>query len=170
MTNCVNDNLYQVRNNLLKEITPLSYTIFNSSPGKNQWSIAQVCHHLVLVEHATRKAISWGLKHDDNIQIKRKNIDVFFDRAKKRKAPPIVEPDRGPFEVQLIIDLLNDSRENLLTFLSTIEDESIFAKKSVRHPSMGELRLEQWIEQIYLHEQHHIEQIKEIKLLLEQKH
>lgn len=32
------------------------------------------------------------------------------------------------------------------------------------HPALGELFLDQWIELIYLHEQRHIEQIKEIKL------
>ena len=65
-----------------------------------------------------------------------------------------------------MVDLLNKSRKELMRFLSTIEDESILAKKSVMHPALGEL-LEQWIELIYLHEQRHIEQIKEIKLLCE---
>lgn len=35
------------------------------------------------------------------------------------------------------------------------------------HPALGELLLDQWIELIYLHEQRHIEQIKEVKLLCE---
>ena len=35
------------------------------------------------------------------------------------------------------------------------------------HPALGELSLDQWIELIYLHEQRHISQIKEIKLLCE---
>ena len=93
-----------------------------------------------------------------------------MDRTKKFKAPKIVEPDVEPFEVQQIIDLLNDSRKKLMTFLSTIEDKSILAEKSVKHPALGELPLDQWIEQIYLHEQRHIEQIKEIKLLLDARH
>lgn len=53
---------------------------------------------------------------------------------------------------------------------STIEDKSILAEKSVNHLAFGELPLDQWIEQIYLHEQRHIEQIKEIKLLLDARH
>ncbi|MEW9673476.1 DinB family protein [Ammoniphilus sp. 3BR4] len=170
MSNLVNDNLYETRNNLVKEITSLSYTQFNGRPGMNKWSIAQVCHHLVLVEQATIKAIAWGLKEVDNTQKERKNIHLILDRTKKIKAPNIVEPDVEPFEVQSIIDLLNDSRKKLLTFLSTIEDKSILAEKSVKHPAFGELPLDQWIEQIYLHEKRHIEQIKEIKLLLDARH
>jgi len=65
------------------------------------------------------------------------------------------------------MDLLNESRKQLITFLDTIEDKSILSEKSVKHPALGELALDQWIEQIYLHEQRHIEQIKEIKGALE---
>lgn len=170
MSNLVNDNLYEMRNKLVKEITLLSYTQFNGRPGMNMWSIAQVCHHLVLVEQATIKAITWGLKKGENTQKVRKNVHLILDRSKKFKAPEIVEPDVEPFEVQSIIDLLNDSRIKLLTFLSTIGDKSLLAEKSCKHPALGELPLDQWIEQIYLHEQRHIEQIKEIKLLLDARH
>ena len=132
MSNLVNDNLYETRNNLVKEITSLSYTQFNGRLGMNMWSIAQVCHYLVLVEQATIKAIAWGLKKVDNTQTERKNVQLVLDRTKKFKAPEIVEPDVEPFEVQSIIDLLNDSRKKFLTFLSTIEDKSILAEKSFK--------------------------------------
>ncbi|PWA12556.1 PadR family transcriptional regulator [Pueribacillus theae] len=168
MYKLINDNLYETRNNLVNEINLLSDAQFNSKPDINQWSIAQVCHHLVLVEEASIKAIAWGLKEVDGTQKERKKIHLtLLDRTKKIKAPKIVEPDVEPFEVQQIIELLDDSRKKLMTFLSTIEDKSILAKKSMKHPALGELPLDQWIEQIYLHEQRHIEQIKEIKLLLD---
>ncbi|MEO4054808.1 DinB family protein [Solibacillus sp. CAU 1738] len=167
MNQLVNDYLSETRNTLLKEITVLSDAQFNSKPGLNMWSIAQVCHHLVLVEEATLKAIAWGLKGNNSTQQERIQIDIILlDRTKKLNAPKIVEPDEKPFEIHQIIDLLNDSRKKLMTFLSTIEDKSILAEKSVEHPALGELFLGQWIEQLYLHEQRHIEQIKEIKLLL----
>lgn len=170
MINLVNDKLYETRNNLIKEITSLSYSQFNGKLGMDMWSIAQVCHHLVLVEQATIKAIEWGLKKVDNTQTERKNVHLILDRTKKFKAPEIVDPDVEPFEVQSILDLLNDSRKKFLTFLNTIEDKSILAEKSFKHPAFGELPLDQWIEQIYLHEQRHTEQIKEIKLLLDARH
>lgn len=170
MINLVNDKLYETRNNLIKEITSLSYSQFNGRLGMDMWSIAQVCHHLVLVEQATIKAIEWGLKKVDNTQTERKNVHLILDRTKKFKAPEIVDPDVETFEVQSILDLLNDSRKKFLTFLNTIEDKSILAEKSFKHPALGELPLDQWIEQIYLHEQRHTEQIKEIKLLLDARH
>ncbi|MEH7386366.1 DinB family protein [Bacillus sp. JJ1521] len=165
MSNLINDNLDETRNNLIMEITSLNDIQFNESPGLNKWSIAQVCHHLILVEQATIKAIEWGLKEKDAKQ-ERKNIHLLLDRTKKLNHPKIVDPGVDPFEIQTIIDSLNDSRNKLWTFLHTIEDKSILAEKSIKHPAFGELPLDQWIEQIYLHELRHIEQIKEIKLLI----
>lgn len=162
------NNLNETRNNLVKEIALLGDAPFNSKLDMNRWSIAQVCHHLVLVEEASLKVIVWGLKEMDGTPKERKNIQVIMlDRTKKIKAPKIIEPDVKPFQVQQILDLLHDSREKLLTLLSTIEDKSILEEKSVKHPALGELSLDQWIEQIYLHEQRHIEQIKELKLFLD---
>jgi uncharacterized damage-inducible protein DinB len=170
MSEVEHNHLDEIRNNLIKEIVSLSYDEFNGRPDRNHWSIAQVCHHLVLVEKATAKVIDWGLKENNSTNKERKNIHLILDRTKKIKAPQIVEPETEPFEVQQIIDLLSNSRKKLMTLLNTIEDTSILAKKSVNHPAFGELPLDQWLELIYLHEQRHIEQIKEIKLLLDARH
>ncbi|MFY0520619.1 DinB family protein [Lysinibacillus sp. UGB7] len=168
MNKLVHDNLAETRNNLVTEITLLGEAQFNYKPDTNTWSVAQVCHHLVLVEQATLKAIAWGLQESDSTLQERKKVHLLIlDRTKKINAPKIVEPNVEPFEVQQIVDLLNDSRNKLVTFLSTIEDPSLLAKKSVKHPALGDLHLDQWVEQIYLHEQRHIEQIKEIKLLVD---
>ncbi|MUK90303.1 DUF1569 domain-containing protein [Ornithinibacillus sp. L9] len=163
MVNYFNDNLVQTRNNLLKEISSLKSDVFNNKPNKEKWSIAQVCHHLVLVEQATIIAVKWGLKENNRMNKDRKNIHLLLDRTIKRIAPKIVEPDEGPFEVQQIIDMFHDSREKLMDLLASIEDQSILMEISVKHPSFGELPLHQWVEVVYLHEQRHIEQIKEGK-------
>ena len=164
------DNLQETRNNLVKEFSSLSYSEFNDRPGMDLWSIGQIGHHLVLVEQATIKAIAWGLKNVENTQTERKNVHLLLDRTKKFKAPEMVEPRVEPFEVQSIIDLLDDSRKKLMTFLHSLEDKSILTEKSFKHTALGELPLDQWLEQIYLHEQRHIEQIKEMKVLLEASH
>jgi hypothetical protein len=170
MSHIEKDHLDETRKKLVNEITLLSYDEFNSSPGMEKWSIAQVCHHLVLVEKVSLKVIGWGLKEMGHTQKERKKVDVMLDRTKKLKAPKIVDPSVEPFEVQQIINLFSESRSELTAFLSTIEDKSVLAEKSFKHPAFGELPLDQWIEHIYLHEQRHIEQIKEIKSLLNVSH
>ncbi len=157
------DVLSETRNRLVNEIELLSNQEFNKKYDPSKWSIAQVCHHLVLTENIFTKVIGNGLQKSDNDRAERKNISLILDRTKKRSAPEIVEPNSEPMEVQQVVDLLNHSRTKLLDLLNTVEDESKLAEKSAKHPVFGELSLAQWIEFIYLHEQRHIEQIKEIK-------
>ncbi|MGE7694448.1 DinB family protein [Lysinibacillus sp. NPDC094177] len=170
MNQLINDHLCKTRNDLVEEIKVLSDTQLNAKPDANSWSIAQICHHLVLVEESTVKAIAWGLKQEVNKQMERKNVQLIVDRTKKITAPKIVEPADDFFTVKQIIELLDDSRKKLTTFLNTIEDPTILAEKSVKHPAIGELALDQWLEQIYFHEQRHIGQIKEIKALIKVEH
>ncbi|MFC9414856.1 DinB family protein [Bacillus mobilis] len=168
MNSFVNDRFDETRKLLLEEITPLNDAKFNNKPDSNKWNIAQVCHHLVLLDERVINVISSGLKKIDSTLKDRREIhSILLDRSIKFKAPEMIEPSSEPFEVQKMIDLLNESRRELMRFLNTIEDESILTNKSVMHPALGELLLDQWIELIYLHEQRHIEQIKEIKLLCE---
>jgi hypothetical protein len=166
MTYSENNYLDVTRKNLVQEIASLMDEEFNGKPGKEMWSIAQVCHHLVLVEKSTVRVIGWGIKEPPSTNIERRKVNLILEREKKIQAPKIVEPDEQPFAVQQIIDLLNDSRTKLMTVLRTINDKSILEKKSVNHPAFGELPLDQWVDLIPLHEQRHIEQIKEIKSIL----
>ena len=165
----INNNLNETRNHLVKEIGLLSFDEFNSRPNHNNWSIAQVCHHLFLTEKASTKAIAFGLTTSNRTMTERKNVHLLVDRTKKLAAPKIVEPGVEPFEVQQIIDLLNDSRTKLRTLLDTVNDKEILAERSVEHPALGDLSLDQWVDMLYLHEQRHIEQIKEIKSMLDGK-
>jgi hypothetical protein len=156
------NNLLETRNRLLNEIRAFRFAEFNKKPDQNNWSAAQVCDHLVLVEIAFTKAIVYGLKKEDQ-EVERKDLSFARDRKQKIDAPEIVIPNSDPIEVQHVIDRLNESRKELLAVLSTIKDRSILTGKYARHPIFGKIPLDQWIELLYLHEQRHIEQIKEIK-------
>lgn len=158
----VKEHLDTTRTQLLQEIHLLDDTTFNKKPDEQSWSVAQICHHLVLVEEATKKAITWGLKAEEQSTPARKNVQLILDRSRKFQAPPIVEPAEEPFTVQAMLDLLATTRKNLLAFLQTIEEPEALAKRAVKHPALGELPLDQWIEMVYMHEQRHIKQLQEI--------
>lgn len=160
-------NLQETRDMLVKEISSINDNQFNARLGTDDWSIAQVCHHLVLVEQSAIKAVSWGLNKGELGPVARKNVQAVANRTKKMKAPSIVEPDKKEFTVEQMVGMLNDSREKLMQFLETIEDPSVLKEKSAKHAAFGKLTLEQWIEFIPYHEQRHIEQIQEIKIELE---
>lgn len=170
MRTFLNVELTETRENLLKEITLLSDEEFNRNFNPEKWSIAQVCHHLILVEIVSIQVIEWGLKNKQPSSKERKNIDLILDRTTKIRAPKMVEPDEGPFELEAMIRLLEKSREALISSLNLVEDVSSLTQKAVNHPVFGELPLDQWVELIYLHEQRHIEQIKEIKSVINVSH
>ena len=164
MANFEDNSLEITRENLLNEMNGLSYEEFNFIPESTSWSIAQVCHHLVLSEKTFAKAIAYGLKKS-NISTDPKNIHYMLDRSNKLEAPEMVKPQIDTSETQQIIEQLGDSRELLYSVLNAVDDAKILIDKSVKHPFFGDLPLFQWVQLVYLHEQRHIEQIKEIKLL-----
>lgn len=161
MISIVKDHLGATRTALLQTIQTLDDTVFNVKPDAQSWSVAQICHHLVLVEKATKKAIAWGVKAQAPTSPARKDVQLILDRSRKIQAPAIVEPTEQPFTMEAMLDLLASTRKNFLAFLQTIEEPERLAKHAVKHPALGELPLDQWIEMVYLHEQRHIEQIKE---------
>ncbi|WP_442600238.1 DinB family protein [Neobacillus sp. D3-1R] len=160
------DQLSHTRTNLINEIVLLPFDEFNNKPNPHTWSIAQICHHLYLTEKVFADAIVYGLNKQNSQPTNSKNVSLALDRTTKLPAPEIVYPSRELMEVEPIITLLNDSRKRIIDVLSNIKDPSSLEEKSAKHPVFGELRLHQWVELIYLHEQRHIEQIKETKAVI----
>jgi hypothetical protein len=118
-----------------------------------------------LSESLFSKSIENGLKDKDYESVAHKPIHLVSDRTKKFESPEIAKPTEEPFDVENILIFLTQSRNKLLNILRSIDDKSVLSKKAANHPAFGELSLEQWIELLYIHEQRHIEQIKDIKLV-----
>jgi uncharacterized damage-inducible protein DinB len=165
ITNVV-ENLTGTRNRLLNEISGLSYEQINKKLDEGTWSVAQVCHHLYLSESVFTQAIIYGLNKSNGKKAEPKPVQLAVDRSQKAKAPDMVVPGDEPLDLEEITELLNQSRNLFFEFYNQLEDKSILAEKSAKHPLFGYTPLDQWVDLIYLHEERHIEQIKEIKSLL----
>lgn len=150
-------------NQLIEEIKSLNFDQLNTKPAPNKWSISQICDHLYLTEQVVAKAIEYGVKGKDYELVAPKPIHILSDRTQNFDSPEITQPTEDPFEVDTLLNLLVNSRETLLNLLRSIDDPSSLTKKAANHPAFGELSLNQWIDLLYLHEQRHIEQIKEVK-------
>jgi uncharacterized damage-inducible protein DinB len=160
------ENLTATRNRVLKEISGLSDAELNKKPDSDTWSVTQVCHHLYLSESVFTQAIIYGLNKSNGKKAEPKPVQLAVDRTQKAKAPDIVAPGDDPLDSEQIKEFLNHSRNQFLEFYNQLEDKSILAEKSTKHPLFGYMPLDQWVELIYLHEERHIEQIKEIKSLI----
>ncbi|WP_330949271.1 DinB family protein [Virgibacillus sp. MG-45] len=142
MNNALDEKLRETRNKLLNEFSFISDTQFNMQPDEDTWSVAQVCHHLVLTEEATINAVKWGLSPANHEHTEPKNIHLILDRTRKVSAPKVVTPAVEAFTVDEMIDLFNQSREKLLTFLASIEDTPTLKQLAVKHPFFGKLPLD----------------------------
>ncbi|MCM3693510.1 DinB family protein [Neobacillus niacini] len=160
------ENLTVTRNRLLKEISGLSDADLNRKPNPDTWSVAQVCHHLYLSESVFTQAIIYGLNKSNGRKAEPVPVQLAAKRTQKAKAPDIVAPGDAPLDAEQIKELLDHSRNQFFEFYNPLEDKSILAEKSAKHPLFGYMPLDQWVELIYFHEERHIEQIKEIKSLL----
>ncbi|WP_289136965.1 DinB family protein [uncultured Brevibacillus sp.] len=157
------ENLAKTRVTLLNEISSIRDEDFNRRFEQDKWSIAQVCHHLVIIDTLFAKAIVHGLKQLNPTDKEYIPIQYVADRSNKIQAPEISEPSPEPFQVKQIIQMLHDSRHNFLDVLSKVEDRAVLKTVAVKHPILGYLPLDQWVELLYVHEQRHIEQIQELK-------
>ncbi|WP_042454532.1 DinB family protein [Neobacillus dielmonensis] len=158
------EKLAETRFLLLKEISAFTDERLNTSVP-NSWSVGQICHHLYLAEIVFTKAIMYGLaKNSDQDSLpKQQPLHILTDRSVKIEAPDVVAPSSGPFTRKKITRMLEESREKLLDALNNVEDELVLSVKAAKHPFLGNLPLNQWVETVYLHEQRHISQIREIK-------
>ncbi|MEH6991900.1 DinB family protein [Neobacillus drentensis] len=166
MSITVMEELFATRNRLLKEVSDLSNEDLNKKLDPDTWSVAQVCHHLYLSESVFTQAIIYGLNKSNGRKAEPVPVQLAAERTQKAKAPDIVAPGDDPLDSKQIKELLNNSRNLFFEFYNQLEYKSVLAEKSAKHPLFGYMPLDQWVELIYLHEERHIEQIKEIKSLL----
>lgn len=154
-------NLDRTRKELLMLISDCSDEVINKRIHPEKWTIAQVLEHLYLVERGMALAIRQGLKSEDH-PTPIKPLDSLLDRSTKINAPTNVIPNPEYQTKASVLSMLTKSRSSLLSVIERIEEPSYLIQKSITHPIIGQMNLRQAIEFIALHEQRHMEQIKEI--------
>lgn len=150
-----------IRRDVLDAVRGLNASEMNHRVA-GQWSIAQVLEHLCLIEQACTKSIAYMLTQDD-APCDSKPIERAADRSHKVPAPEAFIPSEEQIEPQVVMQQLQHSREELMHVIRGVRDPSIWAQKSLRHPIIGRLNAEQWVEFVGYHEKRHLGQIDDIK-------
>lgn len=158
----INQKLEETRTELLVIVASMNGYQINKQKDFGGWSISQVCQHLYITEELYVVAIRKGLKSKEDSFIAKKPVERLLDRSEKIEAPEIAKPSNEVIECQVIIEKLNNSRLKLHELLSKVEDSSVLSRRYYVHPVFREMLLIEWLESLYLHEQRHIQQIKEI--------
>lgn len=152
----------QIREELLSLVNELTDEQLNTRIEEGSWSIAQVLEHLYLLEKSVTNLIQRKLKSDTTKPVVNKPLKHTLNRSLKIDAPSFLEPHEEFLSLEKAKGMLEESREGFVRSFEGVE-RSFLEQKSYVHPIFGDLNLAQWVEFIGLHEQRHMDQIKEIK-------
>jgi DinB superfamily len=158
------ENLSRSQTALLSAADTVPAVQWTTSPGKDQWSAAELIAHLITIEKAIVQRADRILQHPPLrvplFQRWHLPMALLESRLIKRKSPL-------PLDTELLRDKeemlagLRGARERTLAFIEETQgrDLSVYA---YRHPFIGTLNLYEWFQMIASHEIRHTKQMKEI--------
>jgi hypothetical protein len=155
--------LDSIHSKLLNTITPISDPLFSRSPADNEWSIAEIVHHLCLVEERAIKELETELASPPRrIGFLRKFIptSIVASRLLRVKAPRGVNPLNPPARAVVIANY--DSARSRLKNLCSTHGRHRLKQVIFKHPFLGEIDGTATISFIGYHELRHYKQIREV--------
>lgn len=166
------DAITSYRQGLLDVVTGLSEAQLSFRAAEDQWSIADILHHMALTDEANGKlaarvlkqAEENGLSSDPTPDASVLNcLDHFRETLKstKAQAPERVAP-RSHLPAEESLARLAASREGFLNSVYRLARYDL-SKVSYPHPLLGDFNMYQWILIAGAHEGRHTAQIGRIK-------
>ena len=148
---------------LLDLILPIDDERFGQRPAPDQWSIAEIVHHLCMVEQRVLEELERSLeKPAVHVGLLQRLIPVRLlveRRVVRVKAPKTVEPLDSPSKEEVIANY-EQVRRTLKEFSATHGRERL-QQIGIKHPFLGQFDGVGAISFVGHHETRHIRQIKE---------
>jgi hypothetical protein len=165
------DRLDSTHRKIATAIDPLDLELFQKRPAENEWSVAEVIHHLRLVEERVLSDLTVSVQHPTaKVGLLKKLIPlrIVSFRFLRVKAPKAVQP-LNPLSKDEELKSYSATRTRLKEFCSE-HGRARLKKTSVRHPFFGDIDGVAAISMVSYHERRHYKQIREIlKKLAESK-
>lgn len=153
----------RIRQEVWQEVELLSDEEINRKPSPDRWSIAQILEHLYLTELSVARQMKKAAERADTPLPGEKPIRLLLDRSLRVKVPiPAMEPSDDYKTIDSLKEKLCHSQKVFAGVLRDLTPDQL-KRSSMPHPLFGTMSLEQWIEFVRLHEQRHLEQIRETK-------
>lgn len=156
------DQLAASRQLLLSELQNISASAFNMKVSEEVWSIAQTCQHILMAERLFYVAIMKALKKESTAEESRHALASIYDYATPLAAPSVVVPEYRQYDLEQLVNALQQCRASMLALLEDLEEYD-FNYKSYTHIYFGELTIAQWFELTAAHEHRHVLQIRKLK-------
>ncbi len=149
---------------LLGMIEPISDEVFAQRPSETEWSVAEVLHHVSIVEERVLEQLQKGLsKPAPKAGVLQRFFPMWLAvgmRTIRVKAPKFVEPLNPPPRKEIIANF-NRTRDALKEFAVT-QGRARLKDLSMPHPFLGRLDGLRAVSFVRHHERRHYKQIREI--------
>ena len=155
--------LDSVHEKLINCISALEPTIYSRQPGTGEWSVAEIVHHLCLVEARVIKELEGAIaRAPKRVPFFRRLIPtvIVSSRAIRVKAPKAMNPIDAPAR-DIAIKNFDRARTSLKTLCATHGHER-FRNLVFKHPFLGEIDGVATVAFIGYHEKRHYKQILEV--------
>ena len=142
---------------------PINEEIFCQRPGKDEWSVAEIIHHLCLVEERVIKDLEKGIaRGPQKLSFLRKLVptSIVAARLRRVKAPKAVNPLNAP-EKQVAIENYNAARQRLKQLCSD-HGKARLKQLVFKHPFLGDLDGVKTVSFVGYHELRHYKQVREV--------
>ena len=160
----ITNRLDSAHQKLIVTITSLDPQLFSRRPSENEWSVAEVVHHLCLVEERVTKDLKKALAQDSpqRISFVRRFVptSIVASRLIRVKAPKSVNPMNPP-EKDVSIENFAIARNKLKELCATY-GRTRLRQVVFKHPFLGEIDGVAAISFVGHHEQRHYKQIREV--------
>lgn len=155
--------LDSVHQKLIEIVYPLDPELYSQRPTDDEWSVAEIVHHLFLVEDRVMKELERAIAREpQRVGFLRRLIptSIVSVRLIRVKAPKAMNPLEAPAKA-LAIENYNRAR-NSLKKLCTTHGRDRFRKLVFKHPFLGDIDGVATISFVGYHERRHYKQIREV--------
>jgi hypothetical protein len=152
-----------VHQKLLGAVSELEPELYSQRPRDGEWSVAEIVHHLFLVEDRVIKELERAIAREpQRVGFFRRFIptSIVSVRLIRVKAPKAMNPLDAPAKT-VAVENLNRARNSLKQLCAT-QGHDRFRKLVFKHPFLGEIDGVATISFVGYHEQRHYKQIREV--------
>jgi hypothetical protein len=154
--------LDSVHQRLLGTVSALGPELYSRRPAEGEWSVAEIVHHLCLVEDRVTKELEGAIaRAPQRVGFFRRLIptSIVSVRLIRVKAPKAMKPLNAPAK-EIAIENFDRARQSLKTLYTTHGDR--FRSLVFKHPFLGDIDGVATVSFIGYHEQRHYKQIREV--------
>jgi hypothetical protein len=155
--------LDSIHSKLLDTITLIEDPLFSQNPADKEWSIAEIVHHLCLVEARVIKELETQLASPPRrIGFLRKFVptSIVAFRLLRVKAPRGMNPINPPAKPEAIANY--EAARSRLKDLCSIHGRNRLKQVVFKHPFLGEINGTATVSFLGYHELRHYKQIREV--------